>query len=332
VASRPLPRRTVLGAAGATLAAATVGASLLLPRGPLRAAPAGAPGAGGAPETAGGALALRTRPLPRTGEPLPVIGLGTWQTFDAGPAERGPLREVLARFLAAGARVVDSSPMYGRAEETVGALLGELHAEGAGAPARPFLATKVWTQGREAGVRQMEQSLQRMGGRLDLLQVHNLLDWQVHLDTLRAWKREGRIRHLGVTHYQRSAFDALERLVRTESLDFVQLPYSVSFRDAEARLLPAARDTGTAVLVMRPFEGGDLFASVRGKPLPPFAREWGAESWAQLFLKFLLGHPAVTCPIPATRKLRHLEDNLRAGVGPLPDAAQRRELLRVLGV
>lgn len=170
-----------------------------------------------------------------------------------------------------------------------------------------------------------------MGGRLDLVQIHNLLDWQAHLPTLRAWKETGRIRYLGVTHYALSAFDELERLVRREKLDFVQLPYSVGVRQAEARLLPAARDSGTAVIVMRPFEGGSLFAEARRRPLPPFARELGAASWAQLFLKWILAHPAVTAAIPATANPEHLTDDLGAARGPLPDEALRRELVAYLG-
>jgi aryl-alcohol dehydrogenase-like predicted oxidoreductase len=271
---------------------------------------------------------MMTRTIPKSGEALPVIGLGTWQTFDVGRGEeeRAPLREVLRRFLQAGGRVIDSSPMYGHAEEVVGELLA-----GLGARDTPFLATKVWTSGREAGEAQMRSSLQKMGdGRMDLLQVHNLVDCRTHLRTLREWKAAGRIRYLGVTHYLRSAFDELEQLIRTESLDFVQLPYSLALRDAEERLLPAAAETGTAVLVMRPFEGGELFQRVRGKPLPPWAKDFDCTSWSEFFLKFILAHPAVTCPLPATRKLRHLEDNLRAGTGRLPDEKTRARMVALL--
>jgi diketogulonate reductase-like aldo/keto reductase len=207
-----------------------------------------------------------------------------------------------------------------------------------GRAGQAFLATKVWTSGREAGQAQAQASERLMGAgragppRLDLLQIHNLLDWQTQLATLRELKAAGRIRYLGVTHYQRSAFPELERLLRTEQLDFIQLPYSVQVREAEERLLPAAQDTGTAVLVMRPFEGGELLRRVRGTPLPTWAAELQCTSWAQLFLKFLLGHPAVNCPLPATSNPRHLEDNLGAGRGPLPDAHQRARLLRELGL
>ncbi len=208
---------------------------------------------------------MLTRPIPSTREPLPVIGLGTWQTFDVGgdPAAREPLREVLRAFFAAGARVLDSSPMYGRSESVVGDLL-----RGTPWAPRAFVATKVWTTGREAGIAQMEESERRMGGRIDLMQIHNLLDWRTHLPTLRAWKEAGRIRYIGITHYATGAFDEMERILRTEHVDFVQLPYSVGRRDAERRLLPAARETGTAVLVMRPFERGSLVDDLQRRPLP----------------------------------------------------------------
>lgn len=267
---------------------------------------------------------MLTRPIPSTGEPLPVIGLGTWQTFDVGDgaAARTPLREVLRAFFAAGARVVDSSPMYGRSEAVVGDLL-----RGTPGAALAFVATKVWTTGREAGIAQMEESERRMGGRIDLMQIHNLLDWRTHLPTLRAWKEDGRIRYLGITHHAASAFDEMERILRTERVDFVQLPYSVGAREAEQRLLPAARDTGTAVLVMRPLERGSRVDALQRKPLPDLARELGVTSWAQLLLKWILGHTAVTAPIPATADPRHVEDDLAAGVGPLPDEAMRARIV-----
>jgi aryl-alcohol dehydrogenase-like predicted oxidoreductase len=289
------------------------------------APPAAALRSGG---TDGSASAMHARAIPRTGERLPVIGLGTWRTFDVGPdeAERAPRLEVLRRFLDAGGRVIDSSPMYGEAEAVVGALLARLP----GRPA-PFLATKVWTSGRAAGDAQLRESMRRLrADRLDLVQVHNLLDWEAHLPTLRAWKAAGRLRYVGVTHYASSAFGALERLLRTEALDFVQLPYSAARREAEARLLPAAAETGTAVLVMRPFEEGELFRSVKGRALPPWASELGARSWSEVFLKFILGHPAVTAVIPATANPAHLDENVRAGSGPLPDEALRRRIVREL--
>lgn len=284
----------------------------------------------GRARAAPGAPALRTRPIPSTGEVIPAIGLGTWQTFDvtrasAGAAGWSARREVLERFFAAGGRLIDSSPMYGHAEASTGALRREL------GDARAFLASKVWIRGRDRGIEQMRASMRKMGARrMDLMQVHNLLDWKTHLDTLRAWKAEGRIRYLGVTHYQLDAFDELERIIARERLDFVQIPYSIAVRQAERRLLPAAAASGTAVLVMRPFEGGSLFRRVRGKALPAWAAEIDCTSWAQLFLKFILGHPHVTCPIPATSKPAHLDDNMRAGRGRLPDARMRERMYRIL--
>ncbi|HVG62056.1 MAG TPA: aldo/keto reductase [Hyalangium sp.] len=274
--------------------------------------------------------AMITRPIPRTGEQLPVIGLGTWQTFNVGtdPKERAPLREVLKRFLELGGRVIDSSPMYDRAELVVGDLLAEL-----GQAQTPFLASKVWTMGRAEGEQQMRTSIQRMGrGRMDLMQVHNLVDVRTHLATLREWQEAGRIRYIGVTHYLPSAFDALEKLIREETLDFVQLPYSIAQRDVESRLLPLCVDQRVAVIVMSPFEQGGLFQKVRGKPLPPWAAEFDCGNWAQYFLKFILGHPAVTCPIPATSNPKHLEDNVKAGFGRLPDEKTRAKMVKHLGL
>jgi diketogulonate reductase-like aldo/keto reductase len=270
---------------------------------------------------------MRSRPGPRGGAPIPVIGLGTWQAFDVGggAAEQEPRREVLRRLFAAGGRVIDSSPMYGRAEAVVGDLL-----RGTPEHRDAYLATKVWTSGRDAGEAQMAESERRMGGRIDLLQVHNLVDWRTHLPTLRAWKQAGRIRHLGITHYALSALDDLERIARTEAIDFVQLPYSAGVREAEARLLPACRDLGAAVIVMRPFEQGELLRRLRGRALPGWAAEVGAQSWAQLLLLFILSHPAVTVAIPATSKPEHMDDNARAGALPPLDDDGRRRLLRAL--
>jgi len=269
---------------------------------------------------------IRTRPIPRTQEPLPTVGLGTWQAFDVDPARRGQQVEVVKRFLAAGGKVIDSSPMYGRAEEVVGAVLADL-----GAIGRAFLATKVWTRGKREGAAEMERSRRRMRAeRIDLMQIHNLLDWQTHLPVLREMKQAGVIRYLGVTHYAHGELPTIERMMRSESLDFVQVPYNLADRAVEARVLPAAADTGTAVLVMRPFEEGALFRRVRGKPLPGWAADIDCTSWAQIFLKFLIGHPAVTCPIPATADPVHLADNLQAGFGRLPDAALRRTMIAAL--
>jgi aryl-alcohol dehydrogenase-like predicted oxidoreductase len=272
---------------------------------------------------------MSTRPIPSTGEALPVIGIGTWQTFDVGTsaAAREPLAAVLRLFFEAGGKVIDSSPMYGRAEDVAGALIAGLDARD-----HAFLATKVWTEGREAGIAQMRNSmrLMRAGQTIDLIQVHNLVDWRTHLETLRAWKEAGTVRYIGITHYTESAFDDLARVMRDERIDFVQLPYSVGVRAAEDRLLPLAAERGIAVIVNRPFEGGGLFRQARRQPLPDIAAELDCTSWAQLFLKFILAHPAVTCVIPGTGKVDHLVDNVGAGHGRLPDSAQRRRLLRAV--
>jgi diketogulonate reductase-like aldo/keto reductase len=288
---------------------------------------AGAAAGVGASAGRGDALPI-LRAIPSSKEILPVIGLGTWQTFDVGsdPAERVPLRQVLQRFGALGGRVVDSSPMYGRAEAVVGDLAAER-----GLRDSLFLATKVWTSGREAGIAQMETSLRRLRTRvLDLMQTHNLVDWRTHLKTLRDWKHGGRIRYLGVTHYTASAYGELETILRSEPLDFVQLNYSMVEREAERRLLPLAAERGVAVLINRPFAEGALFRRVRGHALPSWAAEIGCKSWAQLFLKWVVAHPAVTCVIPATSRPEHLEDNMQAGVGPLPDAAMRERIARLV--
>jgi diketogulonate reductase-like aldo/keto reductase len=229
---------------------------------------------------------------------------------------------VLHRFVELGGRVIDSSPMYGTAESVVGDLSTDLRLAD-----RLFLATKVWTSGREAGIAQMEQSERRLRTRrMDLMQIHNLLDWRTHLRILREWKQAGRIRYLGVTHYTAGAYDELERVLRAESLDFVQVNYSLGERDAERRILPLARERGIAVLVNRPFSEGGLFQRVRGRALPAEAAALGCESWAQVFLRWILGHPAVTCVIPATSRVEHLIDNMKAGTGDPPDAAARDRL------
>jgi aryl-alcohol dehydrogenase-like predicted oxidoreductase len=312
-----LPEATAV-AAGASAREISRRRLLLLAVG---AAAAGARGAGAAP-------AMIRRPIQGSGELLPVIGLGTWRTFDVGRAEseRAPLREVLGEFVRLGGRVVDSSPVYGRAEQLVGDLAAEL-----GAHRQLFLATKVLARGREAGVRQMEESLRRLRvQRLDLMQVHNLSDWRTQLGTLRRWKAEGKVRYIGVTHHLEGAHDELARVLATEPLDFVQLNYSIAERRAERRLLPLAAERRTAVIVNRPFAEGALFAAVRGAPLPSWAAEIGCSTWAHVFLKFVISHPAVTCVIPATRKVRHLVENMRAGVGPLPDETLRARMASVL--
>jgi diketogulonate reductase-like aldo/keto reductase len=269
---------------------------------------------------------LMRRPIPRSGETLPVIGLGTWQTFDVGEAvtARAQIREVLREFVAQAGSVIDSSPMYGRSEAVVGELATEL-----GVHSKLFLATKVWTQGREAGIRQMEQSFARLRTkRIDLMQVHNLVDWRTHLTTLRSWKDQGRVRYIGVTHYSESAYKDLERVLQAEPLDFVQINYSVEEREADKRLLPLAAEKQVAVLANRPFGGGGLIKRVLRHPLPAWAGQVGCSSWAQLLLKFVISHPAVTCAIPATNKVDHLRDNMTAGLEPLADEDMRARIAR----
>ena len=273
---------------------------------------------------AGPESAILTRRIPATGETLPVVGLGTWQTFDVGPspAERAPLEEVLRAFVELGGRVVDSSPMYGHSEEVVGDLAAKL-----GIHLKLFIATKVWTTGKAAGIRQMEESMRKLrAARIDVMQVHNLVDVDVHLATLEEWKRAGRVRYIGVTHYTAGSHDAVARLVASRALDFVQINYSVGEREAERRLLPLAQERRTAVIANRPFAGGDLFTRLRRKPLPAWAAEIDCDSWAQVMLKFVVAHPAVTCAIPATSRVAHLRDNMKAAYGRLPDAALRARI------
>ncbi|MGE0260696.1 MAG: aldo/keto reductase [Alphaproteobacteria bacterium] len=272
-----------------------------------------------------------TRPIPSSGpsnsEMMPVIGLGTWQVFDVGPGDpaRPALTEVLRALTDAGGHMIDTSPMYGRAEAVTGDLVAE-----AGLRPRVFLATKVWTGGRDAGIAQMRRSADLLRSPvLDLIQIHNLLDWRTHLATLRRMKDDGRVRYIGITHYTTGSLPELARILAAEpGIDFVQCGYSLETRDAETRLLPVAAERGVAVIVNQPFETGGMFRRVRGRPLPDWAAEFDCASWAQLFLKYLIADPAVTCVIPATAKPEHMADNLKAGFGRLPDAAQRERIRR----
>jgi len=271
--------------------------------------------------------ALVERAIPKSGEKIPALGMGTWQTFDVAGDTAGlaAAKEVLRLFVGGGGRMVDSSPMYGSAESVVGQLAAELGVQG-----RLFYATKVWTSGRAAGVRQMEASLKRMGvARMDLMQVHNLVDVSTHLAMLREWKQAGRVRYIGITHYHAGAHGELESLLRSEELDFLQVNYSLAEPEAERRLLPLAAERGVAVIANRPFVKGRMFERAAEKPLPPWSAELGIGSWAQFFLKWILGHRAVTCAIPATSKPKHLLDNLQAGLAPVPDAAARRRMAEV---
>ena len=268
---------------------------------------------------------MMTRPIPSTGEAMPVIGLGTWRAFDVGGDEAGRrlLRQVLQQLLDAGGRIIDTSPMYGRAETVSGDLLAELQAR-----PRAFLATKVWTTGRERGIEQMRRSAQLLRTEvIDLLQIHNLVDWRTHLATLRRMKEDGRVRYIGITHYTTAALPELARIVRAEpGIDFVQLGYSVAARAAETEFLPTALERGVAVIANQPLERGDLLRRVRGRQLPDWAHEFDCTSWAQLHLKYILAEPAVTCVIPATGNPDHMKDNLAAGFGSLPDTRERRRI------
>ncbi len=265
-----------------------------------------------------------TRKIPSTGEDIAAVGLGTWQVFDAGnnAAARAPLRQVIAEFAKAGGRMIDSSPMYGSAESVAGDLVAEL-----GLREKLFIATKVWTRGREEGIAEMERSFKWLRvTTMDLMQIHNLLDIDVHTKTIKDMKAKGRIRYTGITHYTSAAHLEVERRLEREKYDFLQINYSLAERDAEKRLLPYCRQNGIAVIANRPFTEGELFGRVRGKPLPPWAAEIGVASWAQYFLKWIVGHPAVTCVIPGTGKPEHVADNVAAGFGVLPDEKTRKRM------
>ncbi|MCU0759620.1 MAG: aldo/keto reductase [Steroidobacteraceae bacterium] len=305
-------------AAGAAGIAAVPAARAQGGAGPAPGADAQAARGRGAP-----ASSLIARRIPATGESIPVIGLGTSGPFEVGPdpSAREPLSEVLEGFFAGGATLIDTSPMYSTAEAVLGDLLTPAMQQ------RAFVATKVWTRGEQEGIAQMTRSASLMKRKvLDLVQVHNLLDLDVHLRTLRRWKDEGRVRYVGITHYTVAAQAELAAIVQREKLDFVQFNYSVTSPEAEQRLLPLCADRGVATLVNRAFDDGKVFAKLRDRPLPPWASEIECTSWAQLLLKFVIAHPAVTCVIPATGKLRNLRDNLGAGRGPLPDARLRQAI------
>lgn len=266
------------------------------------------------------------RPIPASDEMIPAIGMGTWLTFGIDPDNTAQMRvreRILRTFFERGGTLIDSSPMYGTAEEVVGKCLERLDDD-----PELFIATKVWTSGWRAGVRQMESSRQLWNaGQLDLMQVHNLLDWETHLATLKDWKAAGRIRYLGVTTSHGRRHAELVKVMEKEPLDFVQLTYNLLDREAEQRLLPLAKERGIAVLVNRPFQGGGLFSRFASQPLPEWAAQIDCENWAQFFLKFIISHPAVTCAIPATSKVAHMRENMGAGYGRLPDAKLRRRMI-----
>jgi aryl-alcohol dehydrogenase-like predicted oxidoreductase len=272
--------------------------------------------------------AMLARAIPSTGEKLPVIGLGTWSVFDVDlrPPIEKQLGDVLSLFVKLGGSVIDSSPMYGRAEQVIGTLASKL-----GIRDKLFLATKVWTRGKQAGIESMERSMSRLQTkRIDLMQVHNLVDIEPQLATMRDWKAQGRFRYIGVTHYNSSAFAEVEKVLRAEKLDFLQINYSIMEREAESRILPLAQDRQIAVVINRPFGGGDLFSRVRSKPLPDWAKEFDCDSWAQFLLKWIIAHPAVTCAIPATNNPQHLEDDLKGGIGRLPDPKTRQRMVELV--
>jgi aryl-alcohol dehydrogenase-like predicted oxidoreductase len=288
-------------------------AGLLLPIGVTRA------------QAKGGPSVMLTRAIPSSGEKLPVIGLGTARAFEVEltPENEKQLGDVLSLLAKLGAGAVDSSPMYGSAEQVVGDLVAKR-----GIRDRLFLATKVWTTGKQAGIDQMERSFARLRTkRIDLMQVHNLVDVTTQLATMRAWKAQGRFRYIGVTHYESGAFPDVEKILRSEELDFLQINYSIMEREAEQRILPLAQERKVAVMINRPFGGGDLFGRVRSKQLPEWAAEFDCHSWAQFFLKWVVANPAVTCMIPATNNVRHLQDNVGAGRGALPDAKTRQRMV-----
>ena len=266
-----------------------------------------------------------TRAIPSTGERIPVIGMGTSRTFDVGAdaGARSQLQAVLQAFFDGGGALIDSSPMYGNAESVVGDLLKNVRYKD-----KLFAATKVWTYGRQAGSDQMQQSMQRMGvAVMDLMQIHNLRDWKIHLPVLREWKEEGKIRYIGITTSHGRSHDELEQVMRSETLDFVQFTYNIGNRTVEESLLPLAADRGIATLINRPYQRGALFKKVKGQSLPEWSKEFDCRSWGNFFLKFVLSHPAVTCIIPATSKVHHMQDNMAGGLGRLPTKKMRQRML-----
>ena len=265
------------------------------------------------------------RAIPSSGESLPSVGLGTWQTFDIGssPEQRKILSQVLRELHRFGGAVIDSSPMYGASEKVVGDLTAKL-----GFKDQLFYATKVWTSGQRSGIAQMEASMKKMGRTtMDLIQIHNLVDWKTHARTLKQWKEQGKIRYWGITHYVDSSHASLEAIIKSERPDFVQFNYSILSRHAENSLFDTAKKYGAATIINQPYEGGSLFRKVKGKELPDWAKEWDINSWGQYFLKFILSNPNVTCAIPGTSKPHHMIDNMKAGLGRMPDSITRIKMV-----
>lgn len=264
------------------------------------------------------------RTIPSSNKKLPVVGLGTWQTFDVGSSseKRATLKQVLTEMQKLGGSVIDSSPMYGSSEKVVGDLTTE-----SGKADQFFYATKVWTSGKEASIRQMERSMKLMQRKqLDLMQIHNLVDWKTHVKTLKNWKEKGRVKYWGITHYVDSSHSSLEKVIKQEKPDFVQFNYSIRERHAEKSLFDTIQKNQTAVLINQPYDSGSLFRIVRGKRLPEWCKEYGINSWGQYFLKFILSNELVTCVIPGTSKPHHVIDNMRAGYGKLPDTKGREKM------
>ncbi len=271
---------------------------------------------------------MLTHPIPSSGERLAVIGLGTWKAFDVDLTAdiRKQLEDVLSQFVKLGGRMIDSSPMYDRAEEVIGDLTSAL-----GVREKLFLATKVWTEGKQSGIQSMERSMELLRTkRIDLMQVHNLVDVNTQLATLQEWKQQGRIRYTGITHYESGALREIEKLMQNQKFDFLQINYSLMEPEAEERVLPSAHDRGIAVIANRPFGSGDLFSKVRSQPLPDWAAEINCHSWGQFFLKWIVANPAITCTIPATNKPGHLTHNMQGGIGPLPDAKMRGRMAELM--
>jgi len=268
---------------------------------------------------------MLTRIIPSSGEQLPVVGLGSWKQFDVESTELllQPLREVLKLMADYGGKVIDSSPMYGKSEQVIGDLTTEL-----GISDKFFYATKVWTSGKQNGIEQMEESMKKMKRKtMELMQIHNLVDWKTHLKTLKKWKEEKKLRYTGITHYTETFHDELEEIIKSEEIDFVQFNYSINVRNAEKTLLKTAQDKGVAVIINEPYDKGNLFGEVKGKELPEWASEYDIKSWGQFFLKYIISHPAVTCVIPGTSNPKHLADNMGAGYGKLPDEDGRKRMV-----
>ena len=280
--------------------------------------------AGGLPLAAFSSVPMLKKKIPSSGEKIPVIGMGSSRTFDAGDSQqaRVNLTKVLQTFFDLGGTVIDTSPMYGSSEQVLGDLLVNVKNKQS-----LFMATKVWTQGREEGIAQMQQSMALLRRPvIDLNQIHNLLDWEVHWKTLKEWKQQGKVRYIGITTHRGYDHDQLAYVMENYPIDFIQFSYSIANRKAEQRILPLAAERGIATMINRPFQRGDLFRSVKGKELPAWAAEFDCNSWGQFFLKFVVSHPAVTCTIPATSKVHHMQDNMGAGLGRMPNQQQRQKM------